>query len=349
MVSVDDRQLRGGGSTLKKAIWNAAKSTIEEWTGQQLTECSLYGIRIYEEGAVLSPHVDRLPLVSSAIINVAQDVDEPWPIEVYGHDGVAHNVTMEPGDMVLYESHSVIHGRPFPLKGRFFANIFIHFEPVGHTLRHTDNNNKPSTTMHLMEETPDARYRQSVEMGHGGHENMGTGVDSLLDQEDHNIDTAPPVYDSKTGRRLPPYVVAGSPQADAWLRENQDGWTDPNDAASLAQDPTFETGSTYAHAAAQTGDLDTLQELWRGGNSQYKADLVKEDKNGWQPIHEGARAGHPHVVNFLVEQAGANVNHRTNEGIGGTPLFWARNSHGNSHPVVKLLEKMGALDIGPEL
>jgi prolyl 4-hydroxylase len=35
---------------------------------------------------------------------------------------------MEPGDMVLYESHSVIHGRPFPMKGRFFANIFIHFE-----------------------------------------------------------------------------------------------------------------------------------------------------------------------------------------------------------------------------
>jgi hypothetical protein len=53
---------------------------------------------------------DRLPLVSSAIINVAQDVDEPWPLEVIGHDGKAYNVTMEPGDLVLYESHSVIHG-----------------------------------------------------------------------------------------------------------------------------------------------------------------------------------------------------------------------------------------------
>jgi hypothetical protein len=80
-------------------------------------------------------------------------VDEPWPLEVYGHNGKATNVTMEPGkvlmkvvliykfdciyhydlctlsslndcscdksmsifinlgDMVLYESHSVIHGR----------------------------------------------------------------------------------------------------------------------------------------------------------------------------------------------------------------------------------------------
>jgi hypothetical protein len=32
--------------------------------------------------------------------------------------------------MVLYESHSVIHGRPFPLIGNFYANVFIHFEPI---------------------------------------------------------------------------------------------------------------------------------------------------------------------------------------------------------------------------
>jgi prolyl 4-hydroxylase len=38
---------------------------------------------------------------------------------------------MEPGDMVLYESGSLLHGRPFPLKGRSYANIFIHFEPTG--------------------------------------------------------------------------------------------------------------------------------------------------------------------------------------------------------------------------
>jgi hypothetical protein len=49
---------------------------------------------------------------------------------VYGHDGVARNVTMEPGEIILYESHSVIHGRPYPLAGRFFANVFLHFEPV---------------------------------------------------------------------------------------------------------------------------------------------------------------------------------------------------------------------------
>lgn len=33
--------------------------------------------------------------------------------------------------MVLYESHSVIHGRPFPMKGRAFVNVFLHFQPIG--------------------------------------------------------------------------------------------------------------------------------------------------------------------------------------------------------------------------
>jgi prolyl 4-hydroxylase len=36
-------------------------------------------------------------LVSSAIINVDQDVDEEWPLEVYDRFGNAVNITMEPG------------------------------------------------------------------------------------------------------------------------------------------------------------------------------------------------------------------------------------------------------------
>jgi hypothetical protein len=102
IVSVEDPSLDGGGHVLKQKIWNAARDTISEWTGQQLAECSLYGIRVYTEGAILATHVDRLPLVSSAIINVDQDVDEPWPLEVIGHDGVAHNVTMVPGAPIFF-------------------------------------------------------------------------------------------------------------------------------------------------------------------------------------------------------------------------------------------------------
>ena len=111
MVNVENPALVGGGSDLRNAIWESSEAIIKEWTGQNQVPSSLYGVRVYKEGAVLATHVDRNPLISSAIINVDQDVDEPWPIEVIGHDGIAKNITMEPGDMVLYESHSILHGK----------------------------------------------------------------------------------------------------------------------------------------------------------------------------------------------------------------------------------------------
>ena len=111
MLPLGNQKLKGGGNELTKGLLDAVQPTLEAWTGQSLVFTSLYGIRVYKEGAVLSPHIDRLPLVTSAIINVAQDVEEPWVLEVIGHDGKATNVTLEPGDMVLYESHSVIHGK----------------------------------------------------------------------------------------------------------------------------------------------------------------------------------------------------------------------------------------------
>jgi hypothetical protein len=79
LVSVDDKGLRGSGDRLKEHIWAAASAVLEEWTQVELQPCSLYGIRVYHEGAIMMPHVDRLPLVASAVINVAQDVEEDWP------------------------------------------------------------------------------------------------------------------------------------------------------------------------------------------------------------------------------------------------------------------------------
>mmetsp|Transcript_4822 Transcript_4822/g.7426 ORF Transcript_4822/g.7426 Transcript_4822/m.7426 type:complete len:477 (-) Transcript_4822:58-1488(-) len=185
MVSVENKKLRGAGPILKQAIWDAARTTLEEWTGQRLTQTSLYGVRVYSEGSVLATHVDRLPLVTSCIINVDQDVDEPWPIEVYAHDGKAYNVTMEPGDMVLYESHSVLHGRPFPLKGRYYANVFIHFEPEGHSLRHNAKVGNANV---------DEKYKKDSEKGLGGHEADQNG--------------------------LPPYIIPGSPEESNWRRQH---------------------------------------------------------------------------------------------------------------------------------
>jgi len=136
MLDVTDGHLEGGGEALTDLIWDTAQEALEEWTEQELGKISMYGIRMYTSNAVLAPHVDRMPMVTSAVINVAQDVDEEWVMELWGHDGKAYNISMEVGDMLMYESHSVIHGRPWPLKGRYFANLFVHFEPIGHSIEH---------------------------------------------------------------------------------------------------------------------------------------------------------------------------------------------------------------------
>eukprot|EP00281_Chroomonas_sp_CCMP1168_P032002 CAMPEP_0206247654 /NCGR_PEP_ID=MMETSP0047_2-20121206/19934_1 /ASSEMBLY_ACC=CAM_ASM_000192 /TAXON_ID=195065 /ORGANISM="Chroomonas mesostigmatica_cf, Strain CCMP1168" /LENGTH=774 /DNA_ID=CAMNT_0053673211 /DNA_START=32 /DNA_END=2356 /DNA_ORIENTATION=- len=135
MVNLEHEHLQPMGKVLRQRIWDSVKDVLEQWTGMRLRPVSCYGIRIYRTGHILAPHVDRQPLVTSAIINVDQDVDEDWPLEVIGHDGVAYNVTMEAGDLVLYESHSIIHGRPYPMKGRHFANVFVHFEPYSPYIR----------------------------------------------------------------------------------------------------------------------------------------------------------------------------------------------------------------------
>ena len=78
-----------------------------------------YGIRCYNPGSFLLNHVDRTSThVLSAIINVHQEgMLEDWPLEIYDHAGKMHRVSMEPGDIVLYESAKNTHGRPIPLNG----------------------------------------------------------------------------------------------------------------------------------------------------------------------------------------------------------------------------------------
>lgn len=43
-----------GGMDLKTRIWNSVKPIISEWTGKELVDTSLYGIRIYKAGAILA-------------------------------------------------------------------------------------------------------------------------------------------------------------------------------------------------------------------------------------------------------------------------------------------------------
>ena len=61
------------------------------------------------------------------ISQIDQKVDVEWPLTVIDHNGRKDKVDLKKGEMVVYESAKVMHGRQFHLDGDFFENLFIHF------------------------------------------------------------------------------------------------------------------------------------------------------------------------------------------------------------------------------
>jgi len=176
---------------------------------------------------------------------------------------------------VLYESHSVLHGRPYPLKGRFFANIckllksfdcvdmiilkverskfhrvccsaltVIHFEPTGHSLRHN------AEQENLSRAEIDKKYRDALAKGFAGHENSAADG-------------------------LPSYIVPGTPEESNWRASHPNGY-------SKQKQESFTTGSTPAHLAAQVGDTQVLAQHIEKNKEWINA----RDSNGWTPLME---------------------------------------------------------------
>ena len=152
---------------------------------------------------------------------------------------------------------------------------------------------------------------------------------------------------------MPVYIRKGSEEEKKWLATH--GAHSRDSAATAAKKraaakANFSTGSNQLQSAAQRGDVDEVTSILNSlPTERAKSEQVlAKDSNGWQPLHEAARAGHVEIAELLIEN-GAEVNERTNHGKGGTPLWWARTMLGEAHILVKLLQDMGANDIGNEL
>jgi prolyl 4-hydroxylase len=104
------------GEKMRTFVWDEVKTILQQWSGVNLSPSSLYG-KLYSNQSMVLPSVDSEPMIISALIRVSQDLVEPWIIEVIGHNGKAYNISLEEGEMLLYEGASVIHGRPFRMNG----------------------------------------------------------------------------------------------------------------------------------------------------------------------------------------------------------------------------------------
>lgn len=121
---------------LASEVVGTLKPILESWCGvAELESTGISGIRTYLPGATIQEHVDMATTnVVSALINLDQDVKEPWPFEMRDHSGKLHALHMRPGEVVMYESAKCAHRRSRPLPpGGYYTNLFLRFKPKGWT------------------------------------------------------------------------------------------------------------------------------------------------------------------------------------------------------------------------
>ena len=133
----------------------------------------------------------------------------------------------------------------------------------------------------------------------------------------------------------------------------------------------LEGGANVLHHAAAIGDVPFIQTQIDRVESMTSAGAIaaaaapfrQQDRNGWQPLHEAARAGQMNALKLLLEvepvegqqgrhwrrRAGKlriNVNARTNSDRGFTALRLVEENHGEDNECAALLRELGGVSLG---
>ena len=304
----------------------------------------------------------------SAIVNVAQQVTDDWVLELIGHGGYATNITMQPGEMIIYESHSILHGRPYPLNGQYYANCFFHYEPFGYTEQYYANLERRRHQQQQEHRSSDSDSIISSTIPTA--QNMFEAALAKISKSEQKIvstslstttsDTTSRITaSSKTPPKLPNSVIEGSIEAQRWRQDfefhrvtlRHESWDDdvmidenvfPKVIPKSNKLNTI--GATSAHILAAKNNVIRLREV---AQTDPKS-LDTTDINGWLPLHEAARGGCTEAVQYLVEEFGiTDINARTNDGKGGTALWWAEHGLPENHKVIQILKRNGAISIAP--
>jgi hypothetical protein len=209
-----------------RIIWQVRLAElVSAWAGVPVEQTSMYGMRQYEDGARLLSHVDRISTHAvSLIVNVAQgNLTEPWPIEVFDHADRLHEVLMEPGDIVYYESAKNLHSRNRPLKCKnngYYVNLFTHYRPIGDGDLWNENTEQVGIPDPVMDVEGECRLQQ---VGATGTASGQLGIVHQVQCDD---------------KRLGPYVSPSLFQANGpedlidWWRKTTSGYVEETRASS---------------------------------------------------------------------------------------------------------------------
>jgi len=161
------------------------------------------------------------------------------------------------------------------LKGNYYANIFVHFEPFGYTMNHGHGHADEEDF-----EALEARYKEA-----------GEHVERL-EREVPDEDVPDYVDEDKEGQWRQDYVYHAEKKI-------------PKDTTHVVRKVLT------PHTAAALGDVQALKEF----AEKDPTILTKADGNGWKPLHEAARSGELAAVKYLVEQgANVNERTNKNRG-----------------------------------
>ncbi|XP_059097851.1 uncharacterized protein LOC131892112 isoform X2 [Tigriopus californicus] len=101
---------------------------LERLTGKNLTPALVSGMRRYLNDSFLSTHIDNTGVYDMGIVmQLGQDLDEPWPLILHDSDGSRMDVYLEEGEMVLFEKTRVPHGRNKRMRGRYFDIMTVNY------------------------------------------------------------------------------------------------------------------------------------------------------------------------------------------------------------------------------
>ena len=110
---------------------------------RSLRPTSAYGIRKYLEGSVLHDHVDVLNthVLSAVYVVESFNLTQPWYMEmVPDFAGDSAKLDLHGGQVMLYESAKLPHGRPSVLTGpgAYYASVFVHYKPKWWSMANED-------------------------------------------------------------------------------------------------------------------------------------------------------------------------------------------------------------------
>ncbi|XP_023323666.1 uncharacterized protein LOC111697777 isoform X2 [Eurytemora carolleeae] len=116
---------------VRSTVDEVLRPIVEEWSGIKLGNSQLYFVRRYNKGSRLALHVDKADVnVIGVILNLSQNISTPWDFLVLNSDREVTRILLHPGEMILFESARLPHGRQDPLDGESYDNLFVHFRPV---------------------------------------------------------------------------------------------------------------------------------------------------------------------------------------------------------------------------